>query len=128
MIGFQTNDGYFRCENCVDFCSYRRETNANDLGEQCLYCKGPVTEAPGFIEAEVQREIDVTADALMPNWDVRFTYASRIIEGTVDAVDPFGDRHGRIGVYLIDASYSRKKYRVRPERPFIRLVDQPLPV
>ncbi|MFE4451434.1 hypothetical protein [Streptomyces sp. NPDC056796] len=129
MFGFQTNDGHFRCSNCIDFSSYRREANANDLGEQCAYCKGPVVDQPGFIETEFQREINTTADALMPNWDVRFTYANHIVEGTIDAVDPLGDRHGRIGVYVVDArTYQLRKYRVRPERPFIRLVDSPVSV
>ncbi|MEU9126599.1 hypothetical protein AB0D08_00530 [Kitasatospora sp. NPDC048540] len=40
--GVKKSDEDFRCNDCVDFCTWQRETHAGDVTQRCTYCKGPV--------------------------------------------------------------------------------------
>lgn len=72
----------------------------------------------GFVEADVQPEQATTAGKISVGMAVRFTHRATIITGTVEAVDPFEDSRGRIGVYLRGDS---TKYRMRPSDSVIHI-------
>ncbi|WP_405978848.1 hypothetical protein [Streptomyces sp. NBC_00158] len=52
-VGIKRADGDFRCYQCVDFSFYERAVTAQDAGEKCTYCAGPV-----FLTVEAIAEIE----------------------------------------------------------------------